>query len=240
MPETKRTSFVRYQRVHTILSNDHALKRKLSTNTVAIGKPDQSFVDFPAEVVAVVDNIHDNGGDVASMSKLDLLSHAHRFLSSNPAIKITQKVPTQKPAPRSRAPKPKAKPAAKLDVPAETNAEEPKAEPVKAEELKPTSAPKAKAAKAKPAPAVDSDQKSGKKTDNAGDAPKFIRPHFPYLVGVAALSLLEGVMQLMQPHVTNGDKEADDVCADTEKLINKVHQYTVLPADAKEESSNTR
>lgn len=83
----KKTSFMRYARVHAIIKQDPALSKKLSQNLVAICRPNQSSCDFPAEVVHVTDEIHRLDLDAYTLSKIEVIRFAHRLLIANsPAL----------------------------------------------------------------------------------------------------------------------------------------------------------
>lgn len=236
MSEAIHTSFKRYERVHEILKGDNALKRKLSTRMAAVCKPDRSFVDFPVEVVHVTDEIHKQGLDVATMTKLDVIRHGFRLLIQNSA---------QIPAPTATATalvtggngktSAKVKVKASAKVKAEKPKLKPKPKPVKA-------APKVQATAASRPAAVEPSPAGETKTSppvaSASKPITHVRPGTPYVVGVAALTLLESVNVLFQPYVTAGDPDAKEVCARANELIDFIHRRTVLPSAEKEPTTS--
>lgn len=227
MSEAIHTSLKRYERVHEILKSDNALKRKLSTRMVAVCKPDNSFVDFPVEVVHVTDAIHKQGLDAYSLPKMEVMRFGLELLVKNtspipmptspvkpavkPAPKPAPKAPVKKPVPAKKAAKPTAppaaeKPAARKGVPKATATAASRPAPVE-----PTPAGEAKPA-----------------------APKaYVRPYMPYVMGVAVLSLLESINVLLQPHIGVGDNDAKEMSQKTNELINEFHRRTVLPSTEK-------
>ena len=101
--EPKRTSFMRYARVLEILQGDNALSKKLSKPSVAVCRPDQTHKEFPNEVIYVTDEIHKQGLDAATLSKIEVIRNAFRLLIQNPGP-----IPTAAPQPTKAPAKPKA------------------------------------------------------------------------------------------------------------------------------------
>ena len=258
----KRTSFMRYARVFEILKGDNALSKKLSKNTTAVCRPDQTSQDFPVEVVHVTDTIHASGKDAYTLSKLEVIRTAHHLLVENPQpiptpekaeAKAPEKaeakapeVKTAKPkAARKPAPKATAKPAPKATAkPAPKPA--PKAAPKAARKPAKGDSPPKTEATAEPSPAAVAEKPTGDvpKSDRVSSVPEFIRPLIPNVVAVAMMVNSQAVITLCEPLIqaeSKGDTGAIGAKAVVDKaneLINLIYRLTVLP-DAKAEPSTT-
>ena len=226
----KRTSFMRYQRVLEILQGDNALRKRLSKNMAAVCRPDQTHKEYPVEVVHVTDEIHKEGLDAYTLSKIEVIRFAHRLLVANhptaspsapPDLPVKEaKVP--KAAKLKEKPKPKLK---KAIVPKSTAAAESPiaAEPKTGEDavLKVPDAVFAKVPEVIPI-----------KVPEAKAPPSlFIRPHVPHIPGIAVMNCLFSAFQLMEPFCAS-DPDARDLCQRIQTLIDELHRRTILPADA--------
>jgi len=234
--EPKRTSFMRYARVLEILQGDNALSKKLSKNTAAVCRPDQTHKEFPVEVVYVTDEIHKQGADAATMPVIEVIRTAFRLLIQNPGP-IPTPAPLPPPAPKVKAkapaPKPKAAPAKPVKA-AKPPAPKPKEKP-KVPRRAP--APKGQATADERPPAVEqkiAGESGSTKPEPVSKPLAFVRQFVPFVVGVAALSNLQAVLTLLEPFVAAGDTEAKEVCLKVNELIDDIHRRTVLPCAEKE------
>lgn len=239
MTESKRTSFMRYKKVHEILKGDNALSKRLSTRMTAVCKTDQTFVDFPVEVIHVTDEIHKQGLDVANMSKIDVIRHGHRLLIANPnPIPMPQPV-----APAATAPAPAKKPKAKPPKPPKAAPPPPPppkaAKPKASKPKKKAPAPKGQATAALRPAAVEPNTPGevAKAEPPPKLPPAYVRPYIPNVVGIAALSNLQAVLTLFEPFMAAGDTDAKEVCQKANELIDDIHRRTVLPCAEKESTS---
>ena len=253
--EPKRASFMRYARVLEILQGDNALSKKLSKNTVAICRPDQTHKEFPNEAVYVTDEIHKQGHDAYTMSKGDITRLATRLLILNPGPIPVPTLPPPPPPPKAKVkavakPKP-AKPVVAKPVVAKPAAAKPikpvKVAPPTPPPTPPPVPPKPKVPRRAPAPKrqATADCPPAVEQKNAGEkvvtkpAPvskplAFIRPYAPNVVGVAAMCLLQGVLTLMEPFMAAGDPEVKELCQKVNVLLDDLHRRTVLPSVEKE------
>lgn len=199
---------MRYTRVHTILKGERALNKQLSQNMAAVCRPDQTFEEFPIEVVKVTDAIHAASLDAYTLSKLEVIRFAHKLLveSNEPA----------KPAPETY-----------VDASVEAPIEAEIVEPVKQRR---TRRKRADAdADIPDAPTAEVNvQPTATKTPTV-----FIRPYIPLIPGIAAINCLYSALQLLEPFVKE-DSDARMVCAELELLVDKLHARTLLPNAEKE------
>lgn len=236
MSEGKKTSFMRYARVHGILKGDNALSKRLGKKTAAVCKPNQTYEDFPVEVIAVTDEIHKQGLDAHVASVPDVLRIAADLLFSG------------KPLPMPSLPEPPVR-AKKVKAPKAAKAKKRKAPPP--EPPPPPPAPKAAKAKVKsarrPKVPATAERPAAVEPTQAGSAepsalppkpPAMVRPSFPYVVGVAALSNLQAVVTLLEPFAAHNDTDAKEFIQKVNSLIDEVHRRTVLPS-AEAQSSTT-
>lgn len=73
-----------YARINEVLSGDNALKRRLSSTTVAVFRQNRTHADFPLEVAYVTEHLFRAGHNLYTLTKLDILRHAMSLLVSNP------------------------------------------------------------------------------------------------------------------------------------------------------------
>ena len=244
MNESKRTSLMRYRRVGNVLQNDRLLSQKLSTEMVGVGKHDQTHEDFPAEVVYVTDEIHKQGVDAYTMPKNDILRIAHRLLIQNPS---PVSKPDLEPQPKATAARAAAAAAATTTTTTKVKvkvAQAPKPQrgrrkrktAVHAEEIAPAVQPES----AGGAPIEDRPPPPPPPSSSSSSSSKpveYVRPFIPYVVGVAILSLLQAVLTLFEPFMSNGaEGDTKDVCQKVNELIDEIHRRTVIPASAEKES----
>ena len=246
----KRTSFMRYARVLEILKGDNALSKKLSKNTTAVCRPDQTSQDFPVEVIHVTDTIHASGKDAYTLSKIEVIRTAHHLLVENPQpIPAITPAKTEAKPSEAKATKAKAKPATK---PAPKAAAKPAPKPAPKAPRKPArkpvkgdSPPKSEAT-AEPSPAAVAEKPTGEvpKVAKVSSVPEFIRPFIPNVIAVAMMVNSQAVITLCEPLIqaeTKGDANAvgaQNVVDKANELINLIYRLTVLP-DAKAEPSTT-
>ena len=76
----KQTTFMRYARVNSIIQADLALSRRLSKATIWVGKPNQEGEYFAPEVVGITEAIHNQGKDVNSVSRNEVINFASDVL----------------------------------------------------------------------------------------------------------------------------------------------------------------
>lgn len=74
-------SFVRVQRVATILAEDQVLSKKLSGQTETVERRDGFKKKFPVEAAQVAQAVHADGRDVASLGRAELLKAALAFFN---------------------------------------------------------------------------------------------------------------------------------------------------------------
>lgn len=228
MSDPKRTSFTRYRRVSDILQADNLLRTKLSKTMAAVCRPDQSHKEFPIEVVYVTDEIHKKGLDAFTLPKIEVIRVAHDLLVKNPSpIPVPAPPPPAPPAvPKAKVvkkepPKPKIKPKVK-----------PKAKPKKAP------APKVPAtAEASPA-AVEPKTAGVVQGEGVGPClklPAFVRPGIPFVPGVAAMSVWEAGLLLME---ATGDASLKPLIQKGQELIDELRRHTILPGAEKDLPTN--
>lgn len=222
--DPKRTSFMRYDRVHAILRSDNALSRRLGKETVAVCKPDQTHVDFPSEVVRVTDEIHSQGIDAYTMPKIEVIRLAHRLLvkNSTPSVPAPVPAPTSAPAPDPATDSVPVQAASPAPQKAARKPRTPKVVQTARQEVVP-----------KPSADVQPSDPVSKKLP-----PEFVRPYAPYVVGVAALSNLQAVLTLFEPFMDAGGEDAKAVCQKVNALIDDIHRRTVLPSHAEKEPAD--
>lgn len=232
---------MRYARVHEILRSDNALSKKLSKNTAAVCRPDQTSKDFPVEVIYVTDEIHKAGMDAYTVSKLEVIRFAHRLLVANSVpIKLPEAPPPEPPkVKKEKLPKP---PKVKKEKPPKVPRAKRRAVP-----------PKTSAAPV-PSPAGVEPKTSGEveacphhseaesvkaQVVAVKPPPEFVRPSIPFVVGVAILSLLQSILTLLESCASSGDNEAKELAQKINELIDEVHRRTILPSAEKETSSTS-
>lgn len=240
--ESKRTSLMRYKRVSNILRSDRLLSQKLSKTMVAVCKHDQTHEDFPAEVVYVTQEIHKEGIDAYTMPKNEIIRTAHRLLIQNPGP-IPIPAPETQPEPQPKAKAARSKPAAKAKAVKAAKPPKPKPKPEKKARRAPS--PKAPATAEERPAAVEPSSTGGAPNEDRSPPPstskpppEYVRPFIPYVVGVAILSLLQAILTLFEPFMSNGDGDAKDVCQKVNELIDEIHRRTVIPASAEKESKS--
>jgi len=247
MSHTKSASFTRYVHVNDILRRDPVLRKELSKATVAVCRPDQTSVDFPPEVVHVVEKIHEQNLNATTFNKDEILDFAYELLITNrgpiPSYGIVLTVPIKAPTPpkakvkvdkpaKVAAPAKVATPKAATPTPTPIKADKP-AKPAKVEPVAPLKKAQVKPPKAQVTADAGTDDKS-----TSTKLMTYVRPDVPYVVGCAALSNLQAVLSLLEPFVKSGDSEAKDVCKKLKELIDDIYRRTVIPND-KEEPKTT-
>lgn len=103
---------MRYARVNSIIQADLALKQRLSKATIWVGKPNQEGEYFAPEVVGITEAIHNQGKDVNSVSRNEVINFASDVLvlktakidlpKSNGRIEHVEEPAAEEPAKKKR------------------------------------------------------------------------------------------------------------------------------------------
>jgi hypothetical protein len=231
-------TYMRYNRVHHVLSQELAFKDRLTGKTEAVFKPDGSTELFSPEVIKVTQALHDSGKDAHKCQKIDVIRVAVKVFglggSTEPEtttgnvavpekpVSLTPRNGVVHPAPQ-RKPVAKPKPAAKAAKP-KVEAVAPPVQPAPtAPIVVPTPAPA-------PAqtPAPEATQKVDKEAAVKGavEAMMTARPEStaPFNAYISMYSLALSIVQLCDMY--DNQPGAKDRMKKLEELIADFHKYT--------------
>jgi len=130
---TKHPSFIRYQRVETILKTEPAFRAKVAIKTEIVMKPDGKQHKFSEGVVKTTEAIHAAGLDPYSIARGEVIKYAMKVIGigavNNNGQAEVQASPLSPPRPAAKTkPKPAAKVVAKPAVKAKPEKSVPAAE----------------------------------------------------------------------------------------------------------------
>jgi hypothetical protein len=91
MSNNSTPSYVRVQRVSTILAEDKMLSGKLSGKTTPVTRRDGHSQEFPVESIELAQKIHADGKDVAHIGRSEILDYARKLYGVEAPVKESVK-----------------------------------------------------------------------------------------------------------------------------------------------------